>query len=418
MSKTERTITPAQEPLLGHDKDPFAGVTFPIGVAQACRIANVTESQLKHYDKKGFLVPQRTGEGVANNRKLYSRQDMERLMGLLILQSYGFGLAQAAALLDAGQTIDDEATGNQATDGPTAAGATDFGPSFDAVLERMADVRREQNRLRDLALFLKYVEASQLPLITGLACGPADIEAAADWVRGCPAYESAMANLDCILEEGLSDEDDEESLTRLDLLCTILWETAYAPADTLAQQEDHLNQLDAWWNANVAPLAQDGFLNFYAAVEDHEVSEVLLEAVDESCPGDLQMWFCFGFLMDLATNAAPFVQLAAAESQQDVVRALAAAELLVPLIEAAFVGHMELCHEASKEVVELGLRRMEHLLGDETLLALLGWSDKGLPTKGEVAATRQVMQLLFEQHEHNAADQASVKSRATCEPRC
>lgn len=42
----------------------------------------------------------RTGEAVANDRKLYYPEDVERLKRILVLTTYGFSLDEVAVILD------------------------------------------------------------------------------------------------------------------------------------------------------------------------------------------------------------------------------------------------------------------------------------------------------------------------------
>ena len=52
---------------------------WPMTAGQVSKLTGVTTRALQHYDEKGLLCPRRSGEGVANNRKLYSPEDVDRL---------------------------------------------------------------------------------------------------------------------------------------------------------------------------------------------------------------------------------------------------------------------------------------------------------------------------------------------------
>lgn len=63
-------------------------------VSQVADVTGVTAAQLKNWDKTGVLVAKRTGDGVANNRKLYSRDDIDTVQEILLYRSLGFGLEE------------------------------------------------------------------------------------------------------------------------------------------------------------------------------------------------------------------------------------------------------------------------------------------------------------------------------------
>lgn len=66
------------------------------------KLTGVTIRALEHYEKQGLLCPKRTGENVANNRRLYDEGDLERLKRIVVLAEYGLELAQIREVLDEG----------------------------------------------------------------------------------------------------------------------------------------------------------------------------------------------------------------------------------------------------------------------------------------------------------------------------
>lgn len=58
---------------------------WPMTAGQVAKLTGVTTRALQHYDEKGLLCPKRSGEGVANNRKLYSPEDVDRLKQIVVL---------------------------------------------------------------------------------------------------------------------------------------------------------------------------------------------------------------------------------------------------------------------------------------------------------------------------------------------
>lgn len=70
-------------------------------VSQVTELTGVTAAQLKNWDKTGVLVARRTGDGVANNRKLYARGDLDKVREIQLYRSLGFGLEEIKRVLEA-----------------------------------------------------------------------------------------------------------------------------------------------------------------------------------------------------------------------------------------------------------------------------------------------------------------------------
>lgn len=70
-------------------------------VSQVTEFTGATAAQLKNWDKTGLLVAQRTGDGVANNRKLYTQGDVEKVREIMLYRSLDFGLEEIGRMLEA-----------------------------------------------------------------------------------------------------------------------------------------------------------------------------------------------------------------------------------------------------------------------------------------------------------------------------
>lgn len=70
-------------------------------VSQVCKLTGATPAQLKNWDKEGLLVARRTGHDVANNRKLYSEDDVQLIREILLYRRLGFGIEQIKGILTA-----------------------------------------------------------------------------------------------------------------------------------------------------------------------------------------------------------------------------------------------------------------------------------------------------------------------------
>lgn len=76
------------------------GITY-YTVSQVVGFTGVTAAQLKNWDKTGLLVARRTGDRVANNRKLYTQDDIGTVREILMYRSLGFRLEEIRCLLAA-----------------------------------------------------------------------------------------------------------------------------------------------------------------------------------------------------------------------------------------------------------------------------------------------------------------------------
>lgn len=70
-------------------------------VRQVCELTGATARQLRTWDARGLLHVARTGEQIANNRKLFSADDVERVRDILLLRKIGLGLDDIRIILEA-----------------------------------------------------------------------------------------------------------------------------------------------------------------------------------------------------------------------------------------------------------------------------------------------------------------------------
>ena len=121
---------------------------WPMTAGQVSKLTGVTTRALQHYDEKGLLCPRRSGEGVANNRKLYSPEDVDRLKQIVVLGSYGFELKDMPPILDGERSL------------------------TDALAERIEELRAQERYLQHLILFARYAEIVGDDLFETLASAP------------------------------------------------------------------------------------------------------------------------------------------------------------------------------------------------------------------------------------------------------
>ncbi len=89
------------QPEQGKDREQPKPQPKLLTVSQAARVIGVTPAQLRNWDTRGVLRVQRTGDNVANNRKLYTPDDIERARNIYVLQELDLTLGQIGEILDA-----------------------------------------------------------------------------------------------------------------------------------------------------------------------------------------------------------------------------------------------------------------------------------------------------------------------------
>lgn len=210
-------------------------------VREVVRATGFTERTLQHYDNIGLLVPARTGEGVANNRKVYSDGDILRLRNIGVLKEYGFSLKEIGNLLEG--SADDVAA---------------------AVEARALALRKEANRLRNSALFLRYVKATCEDFFEALAVGPETLDQLATIVRETPYYCQAMDRLQSYSPEELAElkEDLHPIIEEM-----LLLDDAEG-MDGVLLWARHFGE---WWARYVGEMEPTAFFHFWAVFEDSPV---------------------------------------------------------------------------------------------------------------------------------------------------
>ena len=256
---------------------------------EVARLADVSPRTLQHYDAIGLLCPRRSGEGVANNRKLYDEGDIDRLGRIIALKEYGFTLAEIKGVIDAG-------------DGAILA-------VFD---EKLAALRRREAELRDLILFARFLALTESDLIEGLIAGPAVIDDLADAARLLPPYEHGRRWDD----EMATPEERAVAFLALDKIIEEFREAGTAGG--FAPFERMVALLSSWWDLYVHPYDELGILGWWALFEDERPIAAEVERVGgEAMCATVETAFFLVFLRRFMDEAAPLVPLAAAAWKHD-----------------------------------------------------------------------------------------------------
>ena len=226
---------------------------------QVCELTGATDRQLRLYGKKGLLNPQRTGENVANNRRLYTADDLERLKKILVLQKYGLKLEPIKQVID---SSDEEL--------------------LLVVGEQLAELRREQTRLKNLMAFAHFAGVVSDDLFEALANGAYEIDDFAEPMMATPEFEAG-----CEASEAMAEAEREALLDGLiEAMCDFV---APDHEQTFADWELFVERLQAWWGKDCPPMDQCGLLgNWLVFTCNDDAARIAEQAGGEETPGFMQ----------------------------------------------------------------------------------------------------------------------------------
>lgn len=207
-----------------------------------------------HYDEKGLLCPERSGEGVANNRKLYSPEDIDRLKQIVVLGSYGFELKDMPPILDGERSL------------------------TDALADRIEELRAQERYLQHLILFARYAEIVGDDLFETLAFGTSEVDAFAELVRSSPAYAGKAVRWESMDDAGLEQLWDELGAIIVDFL-------GGDEEDPFAHIESTVQRLRAWFCTYFFEVDDLDLLGIWTLFEDgSEEAEFASEVGGEATP--------------------------------------------------------------------------------------------------------------------------------------
>lgn len=332
-------------------------------VGQVEKLTGIKESKLRHYDRIGLLSPARSGEGIANNRKLYGVEDLARLQTIVTLVTYQFSLEEIKVILD-DETIDVEAL----------------------IQTKIKALKRQEGRLHALVLFTKFIKLTDTDFIEGLANGPASLDDLADLMRDTPLHQEAIQKLE--------DYDEADAVIELGALQEII-DGFIIPDEALgfARIEKANECFFQWWNRFVIPVDEIGYLGFWAIFEDHSLVAEYIETIGEAGDaGFVEMYAFYAlvkhYLCDHYVMLAEIAHLA----ENDIVLALEEAYDLVAITAVLLFGAQEaqeLSDETLIETTSLFLSYAMGIIEDQTLSAYLSIPEK---EKGSQMTTRDILE--------------------------
>lgn len=350
------------------------GVKVPSGkkkltAGEVSKLTGLKRSTLRHYDDIGLLCPQRTGEGISNNRKLYSDSDLGRLQTIQTLSAYHFSLDEIKQFFN-----------------------NDEQDIYELLTEKILQLIYQEERLRILIRFVQFIEVVGTDdIIESLALGPTELDELADFARECDYHEKTLQKLD-----KLSDTEAKSILEELNDLMTTLF---------LADSEYGFSGVEVvidfffdWWNKNILPFEDIGYLGFLAIFEDHSLVAEYIETVGE--PGDastIQMYTFFvimkKLMFDLDSNISEIAKLA----QEDILEALdkiasIEAPCLVYLLGTPWEVGIDFEDIAGLSYIMLSF--IENILENEELSSYLGVSSSLSYNLEDINTVMRVLELI------------------------
>lgn len=327
---------------------------------QISRMFEIKETTLRFYEREGLVVPA-IAEGGSNNRRAYSEEDIERLHRLVILREYGLDLDTCKQVLD--EEID----------------------LADALETQLEELLREANRIRNLILFTKFLQITDSDLIYGLEFGPGDIDAFADYVRETELYRTAMSRI-----KSYNDDELHQMFAQLD---DIIHDFVTVDPDLgFMEIETIIDRFCNWWDVNVAPISEVGYLGFWVIFEDDSVIVSEVEQVGgETASSSLQMHAFYVWMKRLLTESSSLMSSIAANAKSDIVLAMAQIDELTSLINSKmgvdsnyieFIGYILDC--------------MTSMLSDEELVRYLNIENPSAGMAKDIQTVKEVLSLMIE----------------------
>lgn len=232
--------------------------TWPMTVGEVAKLTGVTRRALQVYDERGLLCPARSGEDVANNRKLYMPEDIDRLKQIVVLKDYGFDLKEMPPILD---------------------GEVDV---VEALNEKLEELRAQENDLKNRILFARYAQVVGDDIFETLAFGTSEVDAFAEFLRESPVYQSKQQKWQNFTETDFEEMWDDFGRIVLQFL-------SISGDNTFDQVEDAVGALRIWFGETYFETSDLDLLAPWMMFEDGSDEAEFAQAVgDDSTPGFMQ----------------------------------------------------------------------------------------------------------------------------------
>lgn len=273
--------------------------------SQVIKVTGVTEDMLYNYCKKDLLHPKRTGENVANDRRLYSKDDLHQLGRIKLLLEYGLNLSQIKAVFDGESNV------------------------VDLLQGQLDALRRKEARLHALIRFAKLIDITDDDMVDGLMYGSLGMDDLADLVRGTSEWEENQAYIEALTDEQL-EAMREAAVPFLEDLKSI------TTTDAFEDLERPTEAFVTWWKTNTNLPEDAGFLQLWASFEDGSLASTQIEKAGEEGDGStIQSALFFVFMKRLILTIQDSVARIANLADTDAAAALPEAHELARTIANA-----------------------------------------------------------------------------------
>lgn len=273
-----------------------------LSTSQVVQLTGVSERMLGNYCAKGLLDPERTGVDVANNRRLWHKDDIRQLGRIKALQAYEFALDEIKIIFDGDADV------------------------VDVLLDKLDALRQKEARLHRLILFAKFVTATDDDVVDGLMYGSLGMDDLADLVRGTPAWEEGQKRIEMLSDDELARmQRDIEPI--LDGMLEATVEGGFEEIERLA------DAFAAWWRDEALAQPECGFLELWASFEDGSLAATQVEKTggEDAC-ATVQAMLFYVFMKRLMLGIQEKVLLIAEHAGSDAVQALPEAQELAKAI--------------------------------------------------------------------------------------
>ena len=134
------------------------------------RMSGVKRDTIRYYCEEGLLAPERTGEGISNNRRLYDEDDLRRLQQICIYRKLGCSIAEIKELL----------------------GAPDYDPltALDGAIE---SVEMEIRQLQIVAFLARVSQVMGTTMFSFGTLSDESIELLAEQLLGIPGFDDVLS---------------------------------------------------------------------------------------------------------------------------------------------------------------------------------------------------------------------------------
>ncbi len=304
-------------------------------VGEVAKLTGVTRRALQVYDERGLLCPARSGEEVANNRKLYMPEDIDRLKQIVVLKDYGFDLKEMPPVLD---------------------GEADI---IEALNEKLEELPAQENDLKNRIVLARYAQVVGDDIFETLAFGTSEVDAFAEFLRESPIYQSKQQKWWDFTEADFEAMWDNFGKIVLQFL-------SISGDNTFRQIEDVVGALRVWFGETYFETSDLDLLAPWVMFEDgSDEAEFAQEVGDDSTPGFMQAAVFLVWLKKMLGALAERLQTMASEELD---RASIAENKMIRLVhfvcEAAgypVVEVAKLDREAWEEMVEFFATTLAYL---------------------------------------------------------